>query len=143
MSALKSLNFVAIPKSSASDPKLARRHKLVAQLEQQRALAQDEHYTVPRKKWVKQEDGSKALVDIPKRVKRWWRLDGAGNCFFIVRYGNKVISPTPDKEAIAVGGMSKLVAVLDAVIEAAKAGELDAAIDAAKAPAKAIKRKAA
>lgn len=143
MSALKALNFVPMPKSTASDPKLSRRNKLVAQLEQQRALAADEHYTVPRKKWVKQEDGSKSLVDLPKRVKRWWRLDGVGNCYFIIRYGNKVLAPTPDKEAVAVGDKSKLVSVLNALIEAAKAGELDAAIDAATAPTKTAKRKAA
>ena len=97
MSALKSLNFVAIPKSIASDPKLARRTKLITQLEQQRELAKDEGYVVKRQKWVKGEDGVKQLVDAPKRVKRWWRMDGSGNCYLILRYGNKAIAPTADK----------------------------------------------
>ena len=100
---------------------------------------------VKRQKWVKQEDGGKQLVDLPKRVKRWWRVDGAGNCFLILRYGNKVISPTPDKGAIAVGDKAKLPEILDAVITATRAGELDAVMAAAKAvdPARGIKRKAA
>lgn len=143
MSVLKSLSFVAVPKSSAADPKLARRNKFIVQLMQQRELAKDEGYTVKRQKWVKQEDGSRQLVDLPKRVKRWWRMDGAGGCYLILRYGNKIISPTPDKGAIAVGDRSMLGAVLDAVINAAKAGELDAAIETAKAEDKKPKRKAA
>jgi len=145
MSALKGLNFVAVPKQAANDPVQARRNKLITQLEQQRELAKDESYVVRRQKWVKQEDGSKALVDRPKRVKRWWRTDGAGNCFLILRYGNKIISPTPDKGAIAVGDKNKLPEILDAVIEAVIAGELDAVITATKAvdPARGIKKRAA
>ena len=145
MSALKSLNFVAVPKSTSSDPKLARRAKLVTQLEQQLGLAKDENFYVRRQKWVTQEDGTKQLVDRPKRVKRWWRVDGSGNCYLILRYGNKVISPMPDKGAIAVGDKAKLPETLDAVITAARTGELDAVMAAAKAvdPARGVKKKAA
>ena len=143
MNALKGLNFVAVPKSASHDPKLARRIKLIVQLEQQLGLARDENFFVRRQKWVKQEDGTKQLVDRPKRVKRWWRIDGSGNCFLILRYGNKILSPTPDKGAIGVGDKSKLVGVLEAVIEAAKSGELDSAIETAQGPKRVIKRKAA
>ena len=143
MSTLKSLNFVAIPKSVSADPKLARRAKLVTQLEQQLELAKDEGYVVKRQKWVKQGDGTKQLVDSPKRVKRWWRIDGSGNCFLILRYGNKLIAPTADKGAIAVGERAKLAAVLEAVIVAVKAGELDSAMETAKAAERKVKRKAA
>ena len=145
MSALKALNFVAVPKQVGNDPVQARRAKLITQLEQQRELAKDENFVVKRQKWVKQEDGSKALVERPKRVKRWWRMDGAGNCFLILRYGNKVLSPNPDKGAIAVGEKSKLPEVVDTIIAAVRGGELDAAMAAAKAidPARGIKKKAA
>ena len=144
MSVLKSHSFVAVPKSNAADPRLARRNKLITQLMQQLELAKDEGYTVKRQKWVKGEDGAKQLVDLPKRVKRWWRMDGSGNVYLILRYGNKIIAPTPDRGAIAVGDRSKLADVLDAVITAAKAGELDAAIDVAKGEEKKLpKRKAA
>jgi len=143
MSVLKSLSFVAVPKSNAGDPKLARRNKFIVQLMQQRELAADEGYTVKRQKWVKQEDGSRQLVDLPKRVKRWWRMDGSGNCYLILKYGNKVVAPMPDRGAIAVGDRSKLATVLDAVIVAAKAGELDTAIEVAKGEDRKPKRKAA
>lgn len=145
MSALKGLTFVTVPKQLASDPKLASRQKLLTQLEQQLELAKDENYVVRRQKWIKQADGSKQLMDRAKRVKRWWRTDPTGNCYLILRYGNKVISASgsADKGAISVGSKDKLPSVIEAVITAARDGELDSAIEAAKAGPRGMKRKAA
>lgn len=143
MSMLKTLQLVTVPKSYDNDPKLARRHKFVTQLEQQLELAKDENYVVRRQRWVKQADGSKQLVEQPKRVKRWWRTDAAGNCFFILRYGNKLVPVADGKSAVAVGARAKLAAVIETVIAAARDGELDAAIEGAKALPRGLKRKAA
>lgn len=78
-------------------------------------------------------------------VKHWWRTDASGNCFLILRYGNKVLSPTSDKGAIAVGDKTKLPEILEAVIGGLRTGELDTAMAAAKAidPARGVKKKAA
>lgn len=143
MSALKSLQFVSVPKSFSNDPMLVRRHKLVTQLEHQLALAMDENFVVRRQRWIKQEDGSKQLVDMPKRVKRWWRIDTTGNCFFILRYGNKLIPVADGKSAIVVGDRTNLATVIEKVISAAKDGELDATIEGAKAMPQKVKKKAA
>ena len=143
MSMLKSLQLVSVPKSFSSDPKLARRHKFVTQLEQQLELARDENYVVRRQRWVKQADGTKQLVESPKRVKRWWRTDAVGNCFFILRYGNKLVPVADGKSAIAVGERANLAKVIDLVITAARDGELDAAIEGARTEDKRLKRKAA
>ena len=67
------LAFFAIPKSTAADPKLARRTKLLTQLEQQRELAKDEGYVVKRQKWVKGEDGSSSCS-----LRRSGSSDGGG-----------------------------------------------------------------
>jgi hypothetical protein len=125
MTALDTLNLVAMPKIGMRDPKQQRRNKLVTQLEQQRSLATDPNFVVPRQKWVKQEKGDKQLVNSPKRVKRWWTEDVEGNCFLVVRYGSKPLALAAGKHAIAVGAKDKLVEVIDVVIAAAKAGELD------------------
>jgi len=143
MSVLKSLQFVSVPKSFSNDPKLARRTKFIAQLEQQLALAMDENYVVRRQRWVKQADGSKQLVEQPKRVKRWWRTDAAGNCFFILRYGIKLVPIADGKSAVAVGERTNLAKVIETVISAARDGELDAAIEGAKAMPQKLKKKAA
>ena len=125
MDTLSTLNLVVMPKIGVRNPKQQRRNKLVTQLEQQRSLATDPNFVVPRQKWVKQENGDKQLVNSPKRVKRWWTEDGDGNCFFVVRYGSKPLALAAGKHAIAVGAKDKLIEVINTVIEAAKAGELD------------------
>jgi hypothetical protein len=125
MTTLNTLNLVAMPKIGMRDPKQQRRNKLVTQLEQQRSLALDPNFLVPRQKWVKGENGDKQLVNSPKRVKRWWTEDADGNCFLIVRYGSKPLALAAGKHAVAVGAKGKLVEVIDLVIVAAKAGELD------------------
>jgi hypothetical protein len=143
MSMLKTLQFVNAPKSYNSDPRLARRHKFVTQLEQQLALARDENYVVARQRWVKQADGTRQLVEAPKRVKRWWRTDAAGNCFFILRYGNKLVGIAEGKSAVAVGERANLAKVIELVIKAARDGELDGAIENAKVMPRTMKKKAA
>ena len=143
MSMLKTLQLVAVPKSFSSDPKLARRHKFIVQLEQQLELARDENYVVRRQRWVKQTDGTKQLVEAPKRVKRWWRTDAAGNCFFILRYGNQLVAIAEVKSAVSVGERAKLAAVIETVLAAARDGELDAAIENAKALPRSLKKRAA
>jgi hypothetical protein len=142
MSVLKSLSFIALPKGVGSDPKLSRRRKLITQLQQQRALAEDGSYVVQRQKWVKQANGAKALVDAPKRVKRWWRDDGAGNMLLVVRYGSKVLELSKGAPAIAIGEKHKLTEVIDSVIAAVTAGELDSLIEATQKAGQKPKRKA-
>ena len=142
MSTLKALNIVALPKLSKSDPTLQRRVKLLTQLEQQRELAANPNFVVLTQKWVKQEDGSKALVDKQKMVKKWWVVDTSGVCFFTVRYGSKLLELDKGKAAITVGNKENLVGVIEVVIGAVKNGEFDTLLNSIervgqKAPKKA------
>ena len=93
-------------------------------------LGENQH---TKRKWLVNVDGSKQLVTVPKRVKRWWRMDALGNCFLVLRYGNRVITLSAGRTAIAVGPKSKLVSVIDTVITATNAGEMDAVLAAAQA----------
>lgn len=76
-------------------------------------------------------------------MKRWWRTDAAGNCFFILRYGNKLVPIADGKSAIAVGERSNLAKVIETVIAAARDGELDAAFENAKKMPRTMKKRAA
>jgi hypothetical protein len=60
-------------------------------------------------------------------------MDAQGNCFLVLRYGNRIITLTAGRTAIAVGHKGKLVQVFDTVITATKAGELDDLLAAAQA----------
>lgn len=58
-----------------------------------------------------------------------------GNCYLLIHYGSKIISPSPDKGAIAIaiGNKINFVGTIEAVIAAAQSGELDNAIKSKKA----------
>ena len=129
MSVLKTLNFVVAAKRS-NDPSILRRAKLLAQLQQQRSLAENPMFVAVTQRWRKGEDGEKRLVERQKRVKRWWYVDPIGNCYLTINYGSRRLELDKGKSAIAVGGKDNLVATIDAVIAAVEAGELDAAISA-------------
>ena len=143
MSMLKALNIVALPKLSKNDPTFQRRVKLLTQLEQQRELAANPNFIVLTQKWIKQDDGSKALVDKQKRVKKWWVIDMSGVCFFTVRYGSKLIEIEKGKAAITVGNKENLVSVIDAVIGAVKNGEFDTLLNSIERVGQRVGKKAA
>ena len=142
MSVLKTLNFVAVPKRT-NDPLVQRRNKLITQLQQQRALAEDPNLIVITQRWRKGEDGGKRLVERQKRVKRWWSEDMLGHCVLTVRYGAKLLEFERGKAAIAVGDKVNLIPTIDAVLAAAAAGELDAAITATQKTGQKPRAKAA
>jgi hypothetical protein len=143
MNALKALNIVALPKLSNSDPAMKRRVKLLTQLEQQLELAKNPSFVVVTQKWRKGEDGGKRLVEKQKRVKKWWVVDMMGNCFFTVRYGSKLLELDKGKSAINVGDKDNLVAVIEAVMEAIRAGELDALLGGIQRVGQKVAKKAA
>jgi len=124
MSHLKSLSFTAVPKG-AGNPTATRRAKLVARLEEQRALALDPAYAPTRRRTVKGEDGTKQVVETQRRLRPWWRTDANGGTVLTVRYGFKTIEFERGKAGVAVPSKDKLVSVIDTMIAAVRAGELD------------------
>ena len=130
MSVLKTLNFVAAPKRT-NDPIVQRRNKLITQLQQQRALAEDASHIVITQRWCKGEDGSKRLVERQKRVKRWWQENVDGSISLVIRYGSKPIEFEKGKGAIQLKGDEELLTILPKLIVAASEGEFDALIAAA------------
>ena len=112
-------------------------------LQQQRALAENPLFIMTTQRWRKGEDGDKRLVERQKRVKRWWYQDALGNCYLTINYGSRRLELDKGKSAIAVGGKDNLVAIIDAVIAAVEAGELDAAIAATQKTGQKPRAKAA
>ena len=124
MNHLKSLTFTAVPKG-AGNPTATRRAKLVARLEEQRALALDPGYAPTRRHTVKGEDGARQTIDSQRRLRPWWRADANGGIVLTVRYGFKTIEFEKGKAGVAVQSKDRLVSVIDTMIAAVRAGELD------------------
>jgi hypothetical protein len=136
---LSSLNLTVKPEVNTADPVLNRRSKLLAHLEEQRAMAcaelAGETYQVSKEKWVHDAaSGIKTKVSVPKRIKRWY-FSFNGTYFLEVRYGNKPLELAKGKCAIQVGGLKDVPTVIETVVQALNAGELDSMLMAIKKPA--------
>ena len=136
MSMLKGLTFTTAPgAANLVSPTDYRRNKLVANLNEQRDIAvadaEGRELTITRKRWELTETGEKKRVEVAKRLKRWWTTDAEGRVVLVVRWGSKLLELQGDKAAVVVGDKAKLVPTLDKLVQAARAGELDAAIEKA------------
>lgn len=123
MPVLKSLSFTVVPKT-AGDPVSMRRTKFVEKLEEQKLLLADPGYirTVQRTAEI---DGQKQAVVRKQRVRPWWKTDPSGQIVMSVKFGSKPIEFEKGKAGIAVPSKDKLPTVINTLIEAVRAGELD------------------
>jgi hypothetical protein len=124
MTSLKSLTFTTLPKSTVN-PTLDRRTKIIARLEEQKALLRDSGYTRTVRAWGKSDSGEKVMVEKKQRVLPWWTAQPNGSYVFFVRAGWKPVEFERGKAAIAVPSLDKLPSVIDTIIAAVRAGELD------------------
>lgn len=134
MTHLAKLTFKSVAKAVARDPVVARRDKLVAALQEQQtvlaaALEGQDHIT-ERSKWMVNSDGHRVLVKTQRRVKPWF-FEQDGGWYVQCRYGARVIAADGKNNAVFVKSLKEIGSVLDALIAATGAGELDAAISAA------------
>jgi hypothetical protein len=125
---LSDLKIVSLRSAATANPELRRRRKMITQLERQRSLALDHDYSVPRRRWIKALDGTAQLINVPKRLKRWWRVDPTGTYFLVLRYGNRILRLAEHENAVEVGDWGSMVPILDTLITAVAAGELDHAL---------------
>ena len=120
---LKSFTFVTQPKPS-SDPLIIKRERIIARLEDQKKLLADPTFVRTIKRWERKENGEKVLIDKPLGLPSGGSLIRAA-LLMTVKVGSKRIEFEKGKAAIVVGSLEKLPAVIDALIRAARAGELD------------------
>ncbi|HEV7435058.1 MAG TPA: DUF6641 family protein [Pseudorhizobium sp.] len=136
MSHLKALKLTtAVPVRATVDPVQRAREKMVATLAEQKQMAESKMAGkafapthIVRRKNV---DGERVEVETLKRVRQGWFTDGSGKVYFSIRYAGKPIEYAKDKNAIEVGELASLPAVIDTLVEAVRAGELDAQLIAA------------
>jgi hypothetical protein len=124
MQNLKSLIFTAVQKGNVS-PLLIRRAKLIRRLEEQKALFANPAYVAVEQRWETDTEGRKEPVERKRKVRRWWREDITGNVLLTVKYGQKTIEFEKGKAAIALPAKENVPEVLDILISAVRAGELD------------------
>lgn len=136
MAHLKTLKLAsATPAYAQADPVKRTRDKVVEALaEQKRAIVAKlagQHYAPTHMAWRKNEAGERLQVETRKRFRHGWFENAAGQTFFALRYAGKAIELAKDKNAIEVGELAKLPTIIDTLVEAVNAGELDTQLIAA------------
>ncbi|KQO79014.1 hypothetical protein [Rhizobium sp. Leaf262] len=138
MSHLKALKLTsAVPVRATVDPVQRAREKMIATLTEQKQMAEAKiagqafapTHTVRRKN----AEGQRVEVETLKRVRQGWFTDATGKVFFVLRYAGKSIDFAKDKNAIEVGELVTLPAIIDTLVDAVRAGELDVQLAAAAA----------
>ena len=127
MSELKGLTFTKMP-ISGSNPVVDRRTRVIAHLEEQKSLAKDPNLRRTVRRRVK-EGGETKLVEKQTKIQPWWKAKDNGYAFGI-RLG-KMVEFSRDQTAVIVATLDKLPSVIDTLITAVRAGELDNQIAAA------------
>lgn len=136
MSHLKALKLAsAAPIHVKVDPVLRTRERMIAALADQKLMAEAKlagqtfmpTHIVRRKN----SDGVRVEIEAPKRLRQNWFTDAGGKVFFALRYAGKSIEFAKDKNAIEVGEFMALPGVIDTLIDAVRAGELDAQLNVA------------
>jgi hypothetical protein len=123
MPILKNLTFTAVPARS-NDPVASRRAKLIERLEEQKVFLANPSYVRTSQRWTGKGD-ERRQVDKQQRVRPWWRTDASGALVMSVFHGTKPIEFERGKAGIAVASKDKLPALIDSLIAAVRAGELD------------------
>jgi len=108
---------------------------MIAALSEQKQMAEakiaGQAFTPTHVVRKKNAEGVRVEVDAPKRVRQGWFIDGNGKVFFALRHAGKTIEFAKDKNAVEIGELSALPNVIDTLVEAVRAGELDAQLTAA------------
>ena len=136
MTALANLKLTAARKPRTIPDVIKRRSKLLGKLSEQRELAlahsEGRIYAPKRLRTVRDRDtGDRSVREMPVRIKSWWWTGERGETLLSIHYGSKTLEIAKGKSAIEVASAGDLVSVLDVVITAVQAGELDAQMEAA------------
>ena len=121
-----------------TNPEDVLRNKLVTRLLEQKEFVEadlkGELISKTRFKFVTDsETGESKRVEVQKQLRRWWWNDEDGQVMLTLRYGNRPLAITGDKSTIEIGTLDKLPKIIETIIEAVKAGELDKQLNAAMA----------
>lgn len=123
MPILKSLSFTALPRPG-NDPVQMRRAKFITKLEEQKLLLNDPTHVRTVQRWTK-INGERQATTKQQAVRPWWKTDASGQVVMSIKFGSKPVEFEKGKAGIVVGSKEKLPAVIDALIGAVRAGELD------------------
>ena len=100
------------------------RRRIVARLEEQKQLLKDPNHVRTVQRWTK-VNGERQATTKQQAVRPWWKADPSGQVIMSIKFGARPIEFEKGKAGIVVGSKEKLPALIDTLIAAVRAGELD------------------
>jgi hypothetical protein len=137
---LQTLTFTTKPKIEAVNPIEVKRAKLIIRLNEQRAMVQclldNTDFIAYKEVFITDdESGEKRRLKRPKRIRPWF-YQSNDKYYFEIKYGTKSLEIQKNKLAIDVGDKTKLLTVINTIIDATNQGFLDTELKAVKGPTK-------
>ena len=136
-STLQALKITAAKRAIGNNPQVHRRLKLSRkiweQIELARAQAAGQQFTMKKFRTVKDPDGVRKSVEIPRRVRAWWWTTETNKVALNIRYGARAVEFSKGKSSVEMATAADLIPTLELIKRAVEAGELDAQIEAASA----------
>jgi len=134
-STLQALKITAAKRAIGNNPQVHRRLKLSRkiweQIELARAQAAGQQFTMKKFRTVKDPDGVRKSVEIPRRVRAWWWTTETNKVALNIRYGARAVEFSKGKSSVEMATAADLIPTLELIKRAVEAGELDAQIEAA------------
>ena len=115
MQLLRSLQLVHFEHPTHRNPRLHRRHKLLAKLSDQLQLARNSEYQSTKTQFVADSEGNMQQVQRAKRVRRWWTVKADGTVQLTILYGSKPLELAKGKNVVKVASESELVSTLEQI----------------------------
>lgn len=135
MATLEKLHFVVAAKPAELPPVVRRRNKLTNKLWEQIQLAKSQlagtPLTIQKRKTIRDIEGNKKSITVPKRIKPWWFTSEDGKVCLSVRYGSKVLNLKKGMSSIQLGDSSELIETLEILKAEVEKGRFDEAIEVA------------
>jgi hypothetical protein len=124
---MKGLQFTTVEQSR--DPLLSKRTKLVNQLLEQKALVADANH-VRRRVQFTGKGAERRQVEKVQRIRPWFRESADGTAVMTVVVSGRPLLFTPDGKAGIATTREKLPGLIDGLVSAVRAGELDSHLSA-------------
>lgn len=137
MGLLDTLKLVDAPRRHVMTPEAKMRDKVISGLLMQKEIIKAERegrvFMVNQRRYVTQ-DGARVETNRTKQPRKWFWRDSAGTTFMQVSYCNAPVILANGQKVIEVGDLDSIDTVIDTLVAAVNAGELDAALKTNQKP---------
>lgn len=134
MSTLDTLKLVEVSRKRHVSAEVRMREKVIASLNQQaemvRAELEGRIYTINIRRYEMDATGQRVATIHAKQPRKWFWKDINGTHFLQLSYCNMPVVIANGQKVVEVGKLDALPAVIETLVQAVNAGELDAALKA-------------